>query len=155
MFTDGWGEIHPELATDIARKSYGVIKCSAFQIRLGGFKGVLLSSTTLTDNYKVKVRKSMEKFKLSPNDETVDLEVIRMATYSIGYLNKQIIQILWSNGVDAEIFLKMQKEYIKSIFSYFNYSFTAQSKKIFDELLWSVNFISKSMQRALSLGNGN
>ena len=91
----------------------------------------------------------MEKFKLSPNDKTVDLEVVRMATYSIGYLNKQIILILWTNGVEPEVFINMQREYIQSIFNYFNYWFSNKSKRIFDELLWSVNFISKSLRKIL------
>ena len=45
----------------------------------------------------------------------MDLEIIRMATYSHGYLNKQIISILWANGIPEQIFLKMQKEYITEI----------------------------------------
>ena len=40
IFSDGCGEIDRKLAIDIARNHYGVIKCSAFQIRMGGFKGV-------------------------------------------------------------------------------------------------------------------
>ena len=40
VFSDGCGLIHPDLASEIAKK-YKLSNCSAFQIRLGGAKGVL------------------------------------------------------------------------------------------------------------------
>ncbi|CAI2367533.1 unnamed protein product [Moneuplotes crassus] len=115
VFSDGCGEIHAELAREISHKYFGLLSLDAFQIRMGGYKGVLLSSKNFTEDYKVKVRPSMNKFELNSEDTEVDLEIIRGATYSYGYLNKQIITILWAGGVDSEIFIKMQRDYTDSL----------------------------------------
>jgi hypothetical protein len=119
IFSDGWGEIKAEYAKQIARESFDYVHCSAFQIRMGGCKGVLVKSNNeFNGDVKVKIRKSMKKFEQRKEDEKVDLEVIRAATYSCGYLNKQIIGILWSNGVEPEIFIDMQEKYVKEILDF-------------------------------------
>ena len=82
---------------------------------MGGYKGVLVVADKFEAGVKVRVRKSMRKFDLDPNQKTVDLEIIRSSSYSPGYLNKQIISILWANGVDEEYILNMQTEYISEI----------------------------------------
>ena len=40
-FSDGCGNLSKELAAEIDKK-YGLKECSAYQIRLGGIKGVLM-----------------------------------------------------------------------------------------------------------------
>ena len=45
-FTDGIGNISPELANLIDRK-YLLVKCSAYQVRMGGIKGVLMVDMNL------------------------------------------------------------------------------------------------------------
>ena len=122
---------------------------------MGGWKGVLVSSNNeFKGDYKVKITKSMQKFDTVTKDGFVDLEVIRMATYSTGYLNKQIIGILWSNGVDEQIFLDMQKEYVNDLLSYFNLDnsfhrdkphMLFSSVKYINYKLWDVHKNSKSI----------
>ena len=120
-FSDGCGEIKASFAQQIARENFNVVYCTAFQIRMGGCKGVLVSSNNnFEGEIKVKIRKSMKKFDKKVEDTTVDLDVIRMATYSQGFLNKQIISILWANGVEAKVFLDMQKSYVEDIIALFN-----------------------------------
>lgn len=41
IFTDGCGNLSAELA-ELVDKEFGLLKCSAYQIRLGGIKGVLM-----------------------------------------------------------------------------------------------------------------
>lgn len=74
--TDGGGLISKELSDEINAK-YGLLHCSAYQIRLGGRKGVLLVDPNLKGDTIIS-RKSMKKFE-SPS---TDLEIIRCATYS-------------------------------------------------------------------------
>ncbi len=57
--------------------------------------------------YKVVFRKSMKKFTTS---DTLEIEVIRTTSYMNCYLNRQIITLLDSHGVDAAVFLSLQAE---------------------------------------------
>ena len=81
-FTDGIGNISGELAS-LINQEYGLDKCSAYQIRMGGVKGVLMYDDKLRGK-KVQIRPSQKKF-ASPDTQ---LEVIRCATYSQGFLNR-------------------------------------------------------------------
>ena len=100
-FTDGCGKVSSEIAEIIAHE-FGLQKASAFQIRIGGAKGVLMESKDLTGRMVV-LRDSQIKFK--SND--LGLNVVRCATYSQGYLNRQVIILLNCLGVPAEVFLKL------------------------------------------------
>ena len=62
----------------------------------------------------------MKKFEYSTEDGKVDLEVVRLATYTPGYLNKQIIIILWANGIPETTFLKLQKDYVDDLVACFH-----------------------------------
>lgn len=59
-FTDGIGNVSPELCLKIARH-FGQNFSSAFQFRLGGAKGMLQVDRNLTGN-SVQLRKSQIKF---------------------------------------------------------------------------------------------
>lgn len=78
------------------------------------------SNNDFEGDVKVKIRKSMKKFEQNPDDTHADLDVIRMATYSQGFLNKQIISILWANGVEVPVFQEMQSKYAKQIKNIFD-----------------------------------
>jgi len=54
----------------------------------------------------VKLRKSQVKF---PSTD-LSLNVVRCATYSQGYLNRQLIILLSCLGVPDEVFLNLQRE---------------------------------------------
>ena len=112
---------------------------SAFQIRMGGYKGVLVVADKFKNGVKIHTRKSMRKFDLDPKQKKIDLEIIRSSGYSPGYLNKQIISILWANGVDEDYLLQMQKDYISEINELYTIDKVNFSKKIPLILLHSLN----------------
>lgn len=68
VFTDGVGEISRALARRIVkalnksgRSKRFFIRPSAFQFRMGGFKGVLMVNPDLKDN-EIRLRDSQQKF---------------------------------------------------------------------------------------------
>lgn len=103
-FTDGVGYISPQLAEKVA-KDFRFSQVSAFQIRLAGAKGVLMVKQGLQGDH-VQLRNSQTKF---PSDD-LTLNVIRCSTFGQGYLNRSIILLLNSIGVDDEFFLKKQRQ---------------------------------------------
>lgn len=109
-FTDGVGRISYDLALDAAKLLFQMPFASAYQIRFGGYKGVLSSCDDLKEN-SIELRKSMRKFQ-SP---LKDLFIIRPSIFSKGYLNRQIIILLNSLGVKDEIFMKMQDVQISEL----------------------------------------
>ena len=74
--SDGCGNISSELAV-LIDKEYGFYYGSAYQIRIGGVKGVVMTKPSLKGKC-LEIRQSMIK---NPSDH-LSLEVIRSATYS-------------------------------------------------------------------------
>ncbi|KAI7849664.1 RNA dependent RNA polymerase-domain-containing protein [Circinella umbellata] len=100
-FSDGVGLISQKMAKDVIAASYrGYIRplASAFQVRLGGAKGGLLGK-----NKKLALRDSQIKFE----SKHKKLEIIRSASPSPTYLNRQVVLLLSSLGVGDEIFLTL------------------------------------------------
>ena len=104
-FTDGIGMISINLALECA-KSFKLDYASAFQVRLGGIKGILAVNPDITEDEMVLVRPSMIKFESADTE----LGIIRCSTFSQGYLNRQIITLLNTLGVPKEIFINMLKK---------------------------------------------
>jgi len=106
-FSDGVGRISTNLIEQIKlnQKIKGII--SAIQVRCGGVKGILVSDPTLPPN-SIYFRKSMIKFESSSFDQ--NLELLDYSKYRPGYLNRQIILLLLSNGLNPNIFLDLQKD---------------------------------------------
>ena len=78
MFTDGCGNIGVDLMLEINAK-FGLNSCKAFQIRIGGIKGVLMyKRNNNLDGGSIEIRDSMRKFESSHKK----LSIIRCATYS-------------------------------------------------------------------------
>ncbi len=103
VFTDGIGMISTDLALKCSQK---LLKkqayLSAFQIRMGGIKGMVAVNPDL-DGEVVYVRPSMIKY---DSNET-DLGIIRASNFSQGYLNRQIIILLATLGIPYKIFYSM------------------------------------------------
>ena len=121
IYSDGIGQISLFLAKkcfEKMKKNNENFYCSAFQIRLLGIKGVLAINPKLPDE-KILVRPSMKKF----DSSNYELGIIKCSSYSTGYLNRQIISILCSLGVDKIIFIDMVKN-ILSLYYEFLYSIT-------------------------------
>lgn len=110
-FTDGIGKISVDKAMEISKEFYGRrISFSAFQIRFGGFKGVVAMDPNLMDN-ELQFRNSMRKFDSGYNR----LDVINVADYIPCFLNRQIILILSSLGIEDSIFEDLQDDMLKHL----------------------------------------
>jgi len=111
-FTDGIGKISKLKATEICQKYYNnkSKNASAFQIRFGGFKGVLAVWPDLKDK-EIQFRPSMNKFESGHNR----LDVLNVADYIPCFLNRQVIMILESLGIEDSVFLKLQDKMLKQM----------------------------------------
>lgn len=111
-FTDGIGIISWALAKKLAillqkyNHESGHMPC-AYQIRFAGFKGVVAVDTNGDQESEwIRLRPSMRKFE-SPHRA---LEVLNVAEYIPGYMNRQVILILSGLGVSDEAFDRLQDE---------------------------------------------
>ncbi|KAF2305658.1 hypothetical protein GH714_007313 [Hevea brasiliensis] len=89
LFSDGIGKISAEFAKKVD------LKCgckgffpSAFQIRYGGYKGVVAVDST--SSKKISLRKSMCKYE----SENTKLDVLAYSKYQPCFLNRQLITLL-------------------------------------------------------------
>ncbi|OIW30853.1 RdRP-domain-containing protein [Coniochaeta ligniaria NRRL 30616] len=101
-FTDGVGKISSILAKMIADEWKEDSVPSAFQFRMGGCKGVLVTWPEAKD-IEVHIRKSQEKF----SSEFNGLEIIRLSHYTTATLNRQTISILSCLGVPDSVFMSL------------------------------------------------
>lgn len=111
IFSDGIGKISVDFARRVARKCglRGDIP-SAFQIRYGGYKGVVAIDPTLLEK-KMSLRPSMLKYQ--SND--TKLNVLGWSKYQPCFLNRQIITLLSTLGVKDHVFEKKQSEAIAEL----------------------------------------
>jgi RNA-dependent RNA polymerase len=106
-FSDGIGKISQTLAEKVARKcgfkrmGVGIIP-SAFQIRYGGFKGVVAVDPYSQE--KLSLRPSMNKF----SSTHIGLEILNWSKFLPCYLNRQVITLLSTLGVPDLVFERMQ-----------------------------------------------
>ncbi|OAV99452.1 hypothetical protein PTTG_06645 [Puccinia triticina 1-1 BBBD Race 1] len=116
-FTDGVGTISQELVDEVhrvlnignIRKS---VRSTCYQIRLGGFKGMLSLDPTLKGKV-VRMRPSMDKFD-APDSLTLDIA----GTFTkplVAYLNRPLIKLLEDLGIRAEVFLKLQAKIVRKV----------------------------------------
>ena len=100
-FTDGSGNISLELCK-LINERLNLYQCTAYQMRLGGAKGVLVCKPQLGEGVRlIEMRQSQIKFK--SNDYF--LEAVRGSTFTQGYLNRQVILLLSCLGVPDEVFM--------------------------------------------------
>ncbi|GMF51468.1 unnamed protein product [Phytophthora fragariaefolia] len=115
VFTDGCGEITTVGAEAVVRELNLSYTPSAFQIRLGGAKGVLVVSNRA--NHKtsreesIVLRESMSKFKASHNV----LEIVACSGRSEAYLTRQSVLILNDLGINEDVFMEMQEEFLSDL----------------------------------------
>ncbi|KAK4229040.1 RNA-dependent RNA polymerase [Podospora fimiseda] len=93
-FTDGVGKISPGLAKIIADEWKLGATPSAYQFRMGGCKGILVTWNDVK-GCEVHVRPSQEKFSAEYNG----LEIVRCSQFSAATLNRQTITVLSSLGL--------------------------------------------------------
>ncbi|XP_030506741.2 probable RNA-dependent RNA polymerase 1 [Cannabis sativa] len=109
-FSDGIGKISKEFADQVAKKcGLNMFTPSAFQIRYGGFKGVV--AVDPKSSTKLSLRDSMSKYK----SENKKLDVLAWSKYQPCYLNRQVITLLSTLGVKDHVFKKMQEKAIERL----------------------------------------
>ncbi|KAB1205839.1 RNA-dependent RNA polymerase 1 [Morella rubra] len=109
-FSDGIGKISEEMAYEVAQKC-GCKRSvpSAFQIRYGGYKGVV--AVDPTSSMKLSLRKSMCKYE----SQNTTLDVLAWSKFQPCFLNRQIITLLSDLGVRDQVFEEMQKKAINQL----------------------------------------
>ncbi|CAF3656841.1 unnamed protein product [Rotaria sordida] len=117
-FTDGIGIITSKFAKILTQemKLSGKICPCAFQIRCGGYKGMVCldvsGKITNPDEY-VHFRKSMNKFTTEKN---LSIDVVRTSLNpSVAYLNRQIILLLSSLGIPNSVFISLQDHMLQQL----------------------------------------
>lgn len=110
-FSDGIGVMSVAFATDVANRvvKQGAVP-SAFQIRFGGYKGVVAQDPGCR-TAKLRLRASMCKFD-SPHSE---FEVLSFSKPQACYLNRQIIILLSTLGIEDAVFEGMQDEMLQQL----------------------------------------
>ncbi|XP_030468173.1 RNA-dependent RNA polymerase 1-like isoform X1 [Syzygium oleosum] len=109
-FSDGIGKISEEFARKVARKcGFEGYTPSAFQIRYGGYKGVV--AVDPTSYVKLSLRKSMSKYE---SNET-KLNVLAWSKYQPCFLNRQVITLLSTLGVPDHVFEKKQRNAVDQL----------------------------------------
>ncbi|KAJ4841082.1 hypothetical protein Tsubulata_048259 [Turnera subulata] len=102
-FSDGAGKISLAFARKIAQKCELKQIPSAFQIRYGGYKGVV--SVDRNSFRKLSLRGSMHKFE----SENRMLNIASWSEVMPCYLNREIVSLLSTLGVKDEAFLALQQ----------------------------------------------
>lgn len=107
VFSDGIGKISIDFAKQVAKKcGLGGSIPSAFQIRYGGYKGVVAIDPT--SFMKLSLRHSMWKYE----SRNTKLDVLTWSKYQPCFLNRQLITLLSTLGVPDSVFERKQKEAI-------------------------------------------
>ncbi|PKU68673.1 probable RNA-dependent RNA polymerase 2 [Dendrobium catenatum] len=101
-FSDGIGKVSLSLAEQIAQR-FGMNRTpSAFQIRYGGYKGVI--AVDQTSFRKLSLRPSMLKF----DSKNTMVNITSYSKYLPSFLNREIISLLSTLGVEDGVFEAMQ-----------------------------------------------
>ncbi|TQD89626.1 hypothetical protein C1H46_024761 [Malus baccata] len=122
VFSDGIGKISVDFAKEVASKC-GLEECipSAFQIRYGGYKGVV--PVNPTSSMKLSLRKSMCK----SESKTTKLDVLAWSKLCPCFLNRQLITLLSTLGVQDDVFKEKQRFCIRELAATLNDPFKAQN----------------------------
>ncbi|XP_048319250.2 probable RNA-dependent RNA polymerase 1 isoform X1 [Ziziphus jujuba] len=109
-FSDGIGKISSQFARKVALKCgcHGVTP-SAFQIRYGGYKGVV--AVDPTSSFKLSLRTSMCKYE----SDNIKLDVLAWSKFRSCFLNRQLINLLSTLGVEDQAFQKKQRQVVQQL----------------------------------------
>ncbi|XP_047955335.1 RNA-dependent RNA polymerase 2-like [Salvia hispanica] len=106
-FSDGIGKISTAFAREVVRKLGLSHVPSAFQIRYGGYKGVI--AVNRHSFRKLSLRSSMLKFESS----NCMLNITKWSESQPCYLNREIITLFSTLGVKDSVFLAMQDQQLQ------------------------------------------
>ncbi|KAG8970905.1 hypothetical protein FRC05_011673 [Tulasnella sp. 425] len=124
-WTDGHGTLSPDLADEIWQRLCELrpkrvksrpeteeeVRPRAFQIRLGGYKGVVSVDYRLQGKRLIQLRESMKKFD-APHSRGIEISEA-FNRPSPMYLNRPLIMLLDTLGVKKSAFVKLQDEAIE------------------------------------------
>ncbi|TKY69219.1 RNA-dependent RNA polymerase 1 [Spatholobus suberectus] len=120
VFSDGIGKISLEFARRVAEKCGYDSTPSAFQIRYGGYKGVV--AVDPTSSFKLSLRKSMRKY----HSDNTKLDCLARSKFQPCYLNRQLITLLSTLGIRDGVFVRKQREAIDQLNTILKDSLKAQ-----------------------------
>ncbi|KAJ4714891.1 RNA-dependent RNA polymerase [Melia azedarach] len=104
-FSDGIGKISAQLAEIVAKKcGFTIYTPSAFQIRYGGYKGVV--AVDPNSSMKLSLRNSMCKYQ----SKSTSLDILAYSKYQPCFLNRQLITLLSTLGVSDKVFEMKQTD---------------------------------------------
>ncbi|KAG8059507.1 hypothetical protein GUJ93_ZPchr0002g26649 [Zizania palustris] len=110
VFSDGIGKISSDFAIEVAMKcNLRRFAPSTFQIRYGGYKGVVAIDPT--SRWKLSLRKSMLKFQ----SDNITVDVLAYSKYQPAFLNRQLITLLSTLGVRDSVFELKQEEAVNQL----------------------------------------
>ncbi|GAB4833822.1 multidrug resistance protein [Ancistrocladus abbreviatus] len=110
VFSDGIGKILASFAHKVAAKcGLESFMPSAFQIRYGGYKGVV--AVDPLSSVKLSLRKSMCKY----DSQETKLVVLAYSKYQPCFLNRQLITLLSTLGVGDHVFENKQREAVDQL----------------------------------------
>ncbi|KAK6931654.1 RNA-dependent RNA polymerase, eukaryotic-type [Dillenia turbinata] len=109
VFSDGIGKISADFAQEVAKKCNLKITPSAFQIRYGGYKGVV--AVDPRSSFKLSLRDSMCKYE----SDLTKLDVLGWSKCQPCFLNRQLITLLSTLGVQDHVFEKKQKQAVDQL----------------------------------------
>ncbi|KAB2624281.1 RNA-dependent RNA polymerase 1 [Pyrus ussuriensis x Pyrus communis] len=109
VFSDGIGKISASFAKKVSSKCGFNGTPSAFQIRYGGYKGVV--AVDPTSSMKLSLRRSMSKYK----SENTKLDVLACSKIQPCFLNRQLITLFSTLGVPDHVFMKKQRAAVKQL----------------------------------------
>ncbi|KAJ8568981.1 hypothetical protein K7X08_037196 [Anisodus acutangulus] len=120
VFSDGIGKISADFACRVATKCGLQYTPSAFQIRYGGYKGVV--AVDQYSSMKLSLRKSMLKYE----SNNIKLDVLGWSKYQPCYLNRQLVTLLSTLGVKDYVLEQKQNEAVDQLDAILHDSFKAQ-----------------------------
>ncbi|WCJ36047.1 RNA-dependent RNA polymerase 2 [Euphorbia peplus] len=130
-FSDGIGKISLPFAWQVAQKCGLIRTPSAFQIRYGGYKGVIAVDR---DSFKkLSLRSSMHKFE----SDNMMLNVTKWSESMPCYLNREIITLLTTLGIKDEVFEELQKHQLYLLSKMLNNRHSALN--VLENLSWADN----------------
>lgn len=113
LMSDGCAPMSPQLADDIDEvlmqgqtRTDGMPAPRAYQIRIGGSKGMIYVNPMLTGRV-LSLRPSMKKFDAP---DSLDIEISNVPRASAMYLNRPLVMVLEDLGVRLSTFLRLQQD---------------------------------------------
>uniref|UniRef100_A0A7N0V1N8 RNA-dependent RNA polymerase n=1 Tax=Kalanchoe fedtschenkoi TaxID=63787 RepID=A0A7N0V1N8_KALFE len=111
-FSDGIGKILSGFANKVSKKCHIKGRTpSAFQIRYGGYKGVVAVDPLMKGSAKLALRPSMCKYEST----NIKLDVLSWSKSQHCFLNRQLITLLSTLGIQDFVFERKQKEIINQL----------------------------------------